>query len=93
MKRHNGRTSADCRSHDAGAIGSPGEVAAPQLTAWIEKPTATPSNRIAGVSLNALKSVAEAASEPNIFFLIRSAKGFRENVFQFEQTEDVFLGA
>jgi len=42
---------------------------------------------------NWLKSGAHACRLNNVFFLICSAKGFRENMFQFEQTEDVFLGA
>jgi hypothetical protein len=91
LEGHHSRSATDCRSLDAGTIGTPDEVTTPKLTAWIEKAATTASNRIAGVGLNTFESVAEAASEPQILFDIRSAKGLRKKVLQFEQAKDIFL--
>lgn len=79
------------QSDDTRAIGAPGEVAFPSLTARIEEFDAAPRDRIAPMSLNAFESIAEPAGQPKILFVVGSAEGLGVNVLHFKQAEDVSL--
>jgi hypothetical protein len=68
-------------------------MAFPFLTTWVEEIDAASRERIACMRLNALESIAKAASQPKVLFVVGSAESFRVNVLHFEQAENIFLEA
>jgi hypothetical protein len=75
-----------------GTIAAPQEMNRPTLTARVEQPHVSSSNRINRMSLYAFAVVAEPAGEPKVGLSIRSADGRGNNVFDFQPALDEALG-
>ena len=64
---------------------------APNLSARIEKPDFFFCLRINRVSFSVFETVANAARQPEIFFIVSSASRFRGNVFDFKRNRHEVL--
>lgn len=81
---HDRRAATNGQPDNTSPVGAPSEVALPSLTARVEEPDAAASNRIASMRLNAFISIAQTASQPQVFFVVRPTESFRINMLYFE---------
>lgn len=78
VQRHHRSASAGGATNDFSAVFAPFEMTAPALRARVEEFDAPAGKRVAGVRLRSLGVIAQAASQPEIFFRVLAAARTRD---------------